>query len=65
MSGYRETSPAACASDVTCKGCEEEVVKITFYPDRSSVGVCKCPWTSWLFHEDGKVFRSTPLGYEA
>lgn len=59
---YSETRPGGVESDVTCRECEKQVTKITFCVDGSDVGVCACPWTTWMFESNGKVYRSALLG---
>ncbi len=58
---YSETRPGRVVSDVTCRECEKKVARVTFCVDGSDIGVCTCPWTTWMF-EQGKVYRSALLG---
>lgn len=58
MINYRETRPAAMDSGIDCRTCGERMEWITIMENGDKIGVCACPWTSWVT-DNGVAFRSS------
>ena len=60
-----DLTPTGTDSEIDCDRCGERVLWLT-ETRHSSMGVCACPWTSWVDERTAnKVYRSVPEGYES